>query len=209
MAAGSSRGGPTGRGSAAPPPGFSLVEATVVLAVMALMTAVAVPMLGEAQAAAEAAAAARHVAATLASVRLDAARRGRAVALRFDQDAARGFVRVVDGNGDGVRGADVAAGVDVPLGPPDRLEHHFRDAGFRLAVSVPAIDDTGTLLAGDDPLRLGPVDQITFTPLGTATSGTLYIAGRRGHQFAVRVFGATGRTRVLRYDPGGGAWRPY
>jgi type II secretory pathway pseudopilin PulG len=209
VATGEARGGPPGRGPAAPPPGFSLVEAVVVLAVMALTAAVALPILDEARAAAEAAAAARHVAATLASVRLDAARRGRAVALRFDQAPARGFVRVVDGNGDGVRAADVAAGVDVPLGPPDRLEHHFRDAGFRLVWTVPAIDDAGTLSAGDDPVRLGPVDQLTFTPLGTATSGTLYVAGRRGHQFAVRVFGATGRTRVLRYDPGGGTWRSY
>jgi type II secretory pathway pseudopilin PulG len=189
--------------------GFSLVEAVFVLAVVALTTAVAVPVLDEAQAAAEAASAARFMAGRLAAVRLDAARRGRAVALQFTSGPGPAFTVVVDGNGDGVRAADVAAGVDLPLGPPDRLEHHFRGAAFRVAWTVPAIEAAGTIAAGADPVRIGVADQLTFTPFGTATGGTLYIAGRRGHQFAVRVFGATGRTRVLRFDPGGATWRPY
>ena len=33
---------------------------------------------------------------------------------------------------------------------------------------------------------------------GTATSGTLYVRGRRV-QYAVRVLGVTGRTRMLQY----------
>jgi type II secretory pathway pseudopilin PulG len=195
-----------GKGAAV---GFSLVEAVFVLAVVALTAAVAVPILDEAQAAAEAASAARYVAGRLAALRLDAARRGRAVGLRFTAASPRTFTAVLDGNGDGVRAADVAAGVDVPLGPADRLEDHFRNTAFRVVRTVPAIDAAGTVEAGDDPVRLGVADQLTFTPLGTATSGTLYIAGRHGHQFAVRVFGATGRTRVLRFDPGGDTWRPY
>ena len=41
---------------------------------------------------------------------------------------------------------------------------------------------------------------MSFTPLGTASSGTLYLRGRDGSEYAVRVLGATGRTRVLRYE---------
>jgi hypothetical protein len=40
---------------------------------------------------------------------------------------------------------------------------------------------------------------MSFTPIGTATSRTLYLRGRDASQYAVRVLGATGRTRVLRY----------
>jgi hypothetical protein len=47
---------------------------------------------------------------------------------------------------------------------------------------------------------------MSFTPSGTATSGTIYIRGRDGSQFAVRVLGATGRTRVLRYLPARKEW---
>ena len=49
-------------------------------------------------------------------------------------------------------------------------------------------------------MRIGRSRILTFTPIGTATSGTLYLRGRGSIQFAVRVLGATGRTRVLRYD---------
>jgi hypothetical protein len=38
-----------------------------------------------------------------------------------------------------------------------------------------------------------------MSPDGTATSGTLYLQGKRA-QYAVRVLGATGRTRVLAFD---------
>jgi hypothetical protein len=50
-------------------------------------------------------------------------------------------------------------------------------------------------------VQLGRTNLLTFTPAGTATSGTIYIRDREGTQWAVRVLGATGRTRVLRYEP--------
>jgi hypothetical protein len=58
----------------------------------------------------------------------------------------------------------------------------------------------------DDPIRLGGSDILSFTPSGTSSSGTIYIAGRDGTQWAVRVLGATARTRVLRYVPEGDTW---
>ena len=47
---------------------------------------------------------------------------------------------------------------------------------------------------------------MSFTPIGTATSRTLYLRGRDGSQYSVRVLGATGRTRVLRYVPATHQW---
>ena len=58
-------------------------------------------------------------------------------------------------------------------------------------------------------VRAGPADQLSLSPIGTSTGGTLYVSGRGGAQFAVRVAGVTGRTRVLRFDPGPRTWRPY
>jgi hypothetical protein len=40
---------------------------------------------------------------------------------------------------------------------------------------------------------------MSMSPNGSATSGTLYLHGRRGAQYAVRVLGATGRIRLLKY----------
>jgi hypothetical protein len=45
------------------------------------------------------------------------------------------------------------------------------------------------------------------TPLGHCTPGTVYVRSARGEQFAVRVSGVTGRTRLLRFDPGTRTWR--
>ena len=65
---------------------------------------------------------------------------------------------------------------------------------------VDAVRGTGT-----DGVRIGSARILTMSPDGTATSGTLFLEGRRA-QYAVRVLGATGRTRVLKYDSGQRTW---
>ncbi len=55
------------------------------------------------------------------------------------------------------------------------------------------------MTADADPVRLGSANTLTFSPLGTATSGTIFFRSRTGRQYAVRVLGATGRTRVLEF----------
>lgn len=189
--------------------GYSLVELLVVASVVAVVGATTVPLVSRMADTAESAAAARYLASIVAQARLDAARRQRAVALRFQRTTPPTFVRIVDGDGDGVTAADVAAGIDRALGPPDRLEDHFRRVRFGIGAAMTGIDDALPLVAGDDPIRLGAADQLTLSPLGSATSGTLYVVSQAGTQFAVRIAGVTGRARVLRYDRGGAVWRPY
>lgn len=189
--------------------GYSLVELLIVLAVTATVLAMAVPVLDRAADTADAAAAARYVAGIVARARFDAARQQRAQAVRFSRGLPVAFVVVADGDGDGVNAADVVAGVDPVVRASDRLVDHFPRARFGVAGAMPAIDESRWLSSSDDPIRLGSADQLTLGPLGTATSGTVYIASRAGAQFAVRIAGVTGRARVLRYDPGLRAWRPY
>lgn len=189
--------------------GYSLAELLIVLAVTAVVLAMAVPVLDRAADAADAAAASRYVASIVARTRFEAARQQRARALRFSRGVPVTFAVVADGDGDGVNSADVAAGVDPVVRAPDRLDDHFPRARFGVAGGVPAIDESRWLSASDDPVRFGSADQLTLSPLGTATSGTVYIASRGGAQFAVRVAGVTGRVRVLRYDPGPRTWRHY
>ena len=59
-----------------------------------------------------------------------------------------------------------------------------------------------------DPVRLGRSDTLTFSPFGTATSGTIFLRSEQGRQYAVRVLGATGRTRILEFRHAAGAWTP-
>ena len=192
-----------------PARGYSLVELLLVLAIASVVMAMAVPVLDRAADTADAAAAARYVAGVVARARFDAARQQRTRALRFSPGPAIVFTVAADGDGDGVNAADVATGIDQVVRAADRLEEHFPRASFRVAGGMPAIDEARVLTSADDPIRLGSADQLTLGPLGTATSGTVYIASRGGAQFAVRIAGVTGRARVLRYDPGQRTWRVY
>jgi Tfp pilus assembly protein FimT len=142
-------------------------------------------------------AAARYLAGRLGLARTQAVARGAAVGLRFTQDA-RGFTFAAfqDGNGNGIRTADIQAGIDRQSEPSTSLFEQFPGVDIGLSPNSPA----------STAVQVGQTSLLTFTPLGTATSGTIYVRDQRGSQWAVRVLGATGRTRVLRYDPRTGDW---
>jgi type II secretory pathway pseudopilin PulG len=179
--------------------GVSLIELVLVAAMVAVMTGVAVPWLLDAIGQARAAAAARLLAADVQGARMEAVKRAAFVGLRFEHDQA-GYLygTYVDGNGNGIRTADISRQIDIRLGVERRLAAHFTGVDLGVADGVPDID-TGQLLPGD-PVRLGRTDILSFSPLGSSTSGTLYVLGRGPCQLAVRVLGVTGRVRVLRYD---------
>ena len=185
--------------------GVSLAELVVVLAGTAILAAIAAPMTGSRPADFDTAGAARHLASLLHLTRMDAIRRGAHVALWL-QPTGTGvrFATFVDGNLNGVRTTDISSGADSQLTPWETLSGHFAGVGFAIGPGVTDID-SGILLSGD-PVRLGGSELLSFSPTGTATSGTLYLRGPSGRQFAVRVLGATGRVRVLRYGPAERQW---
>jgi hypothetical protein len=127
------------------------------------------------------------------------------VALRFEVAAADyRFAEYLDGNGNGVRTSEIAAGIDPLLADRRQLKDDFAGVSFGLRAGIPDVDGVRSLDAADG-VRVGLSRILTLGPDGTATSGTLYVHGRR-HQYAVRVLGGTGRVRLLRYEDGLGAW---
>lgn len=170
----------------------------LVISVLTLVSAAAVPQVLSGSDRARAVAAARHLAQRCAVARFHAVGRGRSVALRFTPAGGDHLVEMfADGNRNGVHAADIAAGVDTPVGSDLRLSSEY--AGVRIALD-PALG------LGVDPIKLGGTTLLTFSPSGTATSGSVYVLGRDGTQLAVRVLGVTARTRVLRYQRSTGAW---
>lgn len=113
-----------------------------------------------------------------------------------------------DGNGNGVLQREVDRGIDPSLMPAQWLDDQVRDISLRINQAITDVGGTATILPGDDPLRIGNTALLTFSPLGSATSGTLYVAAHRGPQMAIRVFGATGRVRVLMFDAQARQWHP-
>ena len=117
-------------------------------------------------------------------------------ALRFDESGPTvTFQMFVDGDGDGIRTADIAARIDVPVGGASALADLFPGVTIGVAPEV-----------GTDAVRIGTSNLLSFTTLGTATSGSIFLLGTDGTQLAIRILGATGRTRLERYDPSTRQW---
>lgn len=185
--------------------GFTVLEMLFTVSIAATTAAIAIPMTVEAIDEIRTAMAARYLEGRIVDARMHAVKRAARVGLRFEP--ADGDYRVaeyLDGNGNGLRTAEITAGIDPALAPGRRIRDSFPGVRFGLRAGVPEVD--GARAAGDsDGVRVGTSRILSLGPDGTATAGTLYLRGRRS-QYAVRVLGATGRTRVLRYDQGTDRW---
>lgn len=184
--------------------GATLLEMIFALTLATTSAGVSVPVVSGAIDDMRAAMAARYVASRIGAARVDAVRRSDAVALRFEPVGSDYmFAAFGDGNGNGVRTADIRAGLDPAIASFERLQDRFPGVRFALMPDVPDADGhSGT---GEDGVRVGTSRLLSMSSDGTASSGTLYIRGRR-QQYAVRILGVTGRTRMLQYHPGNRAW---
>jgi type II secretory pathway pseudopilin PulG len=188
--------------------GYSLIELLVTATLALLIAAMATPTVFGARDAIRAMGAADYLASLLDVARTEALKRHTNVALRFDDgDSGFQYTMVADGNGDGVRTAQVLSGVDPAIRPPERLDQQFQGVTFGVAEGVGPIE-AGDSLADRDPIRFGRSRMVSFSPTGTCTPGTLYLLGRGRRQLAVRLLGATGRLRVLEFNFELATWQP-
>lgn len=149
---------------------------------------------------------ARQLALAFRAARADAVRQGRSVAVQFlPEEEGLPFRMVADGNGNGVRRAEIAKGIDPALSAVRRIGDDHPGVRLGVAGPCPGIDGDGTLDEASAGVQFGESAMAVFTANGTSSSGTAYVTDGRS-TYAVRVLGATGRTRVLRFDEGQRAW---
>jgi type II secretory pathway pseudopilin PulG len=188
--------------------GYTLLELLFVSGCVSVLGGIAVPQALTTLDDVRAAGAARYISGRLQRARMEAVMRSADVALRFSQDAAGYSYNVyVDGNRNGVRSADISKGVDRELMPLERLSDHFPGVAFGALPNLPPVDPGGTP-PGTDPVRLGSSNMASFSAKGTSSTGTLYIRGKGASQYAVRLFGETGKTRILRFESRTRTWTP-
>lgn len=176
------------------------------ITLMVILGGAAIPLAQSSVDRSRAVGAASYVAGRMAVARFEAVKRSACVAIRFvAQPDGYWFQTYVDGNRNGVLTRDISLGIDLPITAGERLDYHFSGIEFGIHPDVTGIDPGP--FNTSDPVQIGSSALLSFSPAGSSTSGTLFIRGLRGHQFAVRVLGATGRTRILEFNVGAGTWQ--
>ena len=177
--------------------GYSVLELIFVTALMVTMSGIAVPQTLAALDEFRAAGAARYISARLYRARMEAVKRSTPVAIQFAQTSA-GYSYTVfrDGNGNGV----------LTQRHPVRRRYARRRGGVaarqlqRASTSARFRGSRQSILAARRPVTTrsvsAPAASLTFTAHGSSSTGTVYIRGRRDAQYAVRVFGDTGKSRI-------------
>ncbi len=189
--------------------GLCLLDAVFAIALVLALAGMSVPPLLSAIDSSRTWAAAHYLEARLNLARSEAIKRWTFVALRVEgPETGYRYTFYRDGNGNGIRTADISGRIDVPINVPERLDEKFPGVTFGILDGVTSIDDSTALLAGSDPVRFGQSDLVSFNPNGSATAGTFYIRGQRRQQLAVRVLGITARVRVVRYNFQTRSWVP-
>jgi type II secretory pathway pseudopilin PulG len=188
--------------------GYSLIELVFTLGVIVTLGGIAIPQVLAALDDFRAYGAVRYMSGRLHETRMAAVARNANTAMRFTQaDPSYAYNVYLDGNRNGVRSADIASGVDPEIQKAERLSDLFPGVDFGAVPGLPSVE-TGSPPPGDDPIRFGSTSMAVFSALGTSTPGSLYIRGRRDAQYAVRLFGQTGKIRVLKFNSQTGMWKP-
>ena len=189
-------------------PGYSLLELMFAAALCVTAGAVAAPLLLAAVDDVRATGAVRYLSTRLQQARMEAVGRSADVGMQFVQTSdGYAYAVYVDGNGNGVRTRDIQRGLDQRIGSVERLSDHFAGVDFGVLPGLPPVD-AGSAAPGTDPIKLGSSSILTFTALGTSSSGSLYLRGRRNLQYVIRILGETGKTRVLKFDLRAQQWKP-
>src|SRR5262245_49019968 len=193
------------RGIHGGPPGFTILELLFTVAIAGTLTAIAVPVGLRTLDDFRTRSAARYLAARLADARIRAVRRSSATGLRFIPASPDYLIATVaDGNGNGIRTAEIQRGIDRTLTEVEAIGWHFSGVAFGILDNVPDAD--GQPANGTDGVRVGVSRLLSMAPDGSSSSGTLYLHGTDRAQYAVRVLGATARVRVLKYDESRRRW---
>ncbi len=174
--------------------GSSLLEVLILLGVMAALLQAVAPQWVRWRQYQRVQGAADEIALVVSALRVRSAAAGQAFGVRFrarPPDLDWDIVR--DGDGDGIRAADIRRGVDAIVAGPHALAADYPGVHVGLPVGIrpPA---GGTLPA--DGVAFGRADLLAIHPGGTTSSGSVYLCDAWQSCAGVRLHGPTGRIAV-------------
>ena len=187
--------------------GYSLAEILTVLAIIGLIAAVALPAFASLRRRSAVRAAAVAMRSIFHGARSRAVTRGEYCGVKFLQSGAQWqFALYDDGDGDGIRNDDITRGTDRRVTPPRVVLPESSLVSIGLLPETVRDPDGDKLLPAASPVQFGKSTICSFSPLGESTSGTVYLKAPDRNLWAVRVYGATAKMRVIRYDVASRKW---
>lgn len=208
MSIGPARGRASGSGPSSPQ-GVSLAGLTIALALATVGFLAAAPSVMSLQEAVAIRSAAGEVTAALWRARAHSLTRNVNVGVKFRKNGDRyEWALYGDGNGNGVRTAEIVRGVDRPLGIAIPWTRRDVRPGIFTDIRVPDPGSPGSYLDHpEDPIRFNSSDICSFSPAGESTPGSIYLSDGHNRMAVVRVLGRTAKIRVLYYRRGERSWR--
>lgn len=188
-----------------------MFELFIVLTILGLLATAGIPRVLEWTRALKVDLAAHELVGALRLARSYAVRHSAKVGLKFStgRHSRVTYTLYRDGDGDGVLTRDIDAGVDPAVTLPRELAHFGSQVRFGFPPG-PAPSDPGDpgrrLTRLDDPIRFNRSDIASFNHLGGSTPGSLYLTDGRYLLSVVRLYGRTGKVKILRYEREDDRW---
>jgi type II secretory pathway pseudopilin PulG len=186
--------------------GFTIVELLLVIAILTAIVVVVASAAFSLQASVSIRSAASQTAAAFWRARTYAITTGRYAGLKFRKNGDRyEWALYGDGNGNGIRNADIASGIDPSLGVYYPWTRNDVLPGIRPGAPDPS-DPSRPLDPTDDPIRFGLSDICSFSPVGESSPGSVYLWDGRDRMAAIRIFGRTAKVGFLYWKSGEREW---
>jgi prepilin-type N-terminal cleavage/methylation domain-containing protein len=186
--------------------GYSLTELLIALAIIGMFSAIAMPQWLTLQRHAAVRAASEELQSVFRGARMRAIASGRNCGVRFTKSGNDWMYALYDDtNGNGIKTAEINSGVDKMIARPKRVLNTVRFAKIALPSKTITDPDGDPLKPTDSPVQFGTASICSFSPLGAATSGTIYLTDSSNEIWCARVYGVSARVRLLRYL-GGKKW---
>jgi type II secretory pathway pseudopilin PulG len=197
------------RARSTPAAGISAIELLLTLAILGALAAAAAPGMASLESSVSIRSAAAEVGAAILRARATAVSRNANVGLKYRRNGDRyEWTIYADGNGNGVRTADITRGIDRPLASFGWSRNDVHP-GILTGARVPDPGDPGSYLDRvDDPIRFNASDICSFSAVGESTPGSIYLWDGRDRMAVVRVYGRSGKLRTLYYRRGERTWKP-
>jgi prepilin-type N-terminal cleavage/methylation domain-containing protein len=177
--------------------GFTLIESMVVLIILTVLFIISVSTIAAMKEKSIAETLVRTFQALTSEARARSIAEGVNFGIVFKEKNGEVWATIYkDGDFDGITTQDITKGIDKAVSQPELLTKESARIAIPEGVTK---DPSNNKLNGQDAIRFGKGDILTFSPKATATPGTLYISEGLGDDgWAIRVTGIDGRIKIFR-----------